>query len=203
MTATAAVSKTRATLLNVRLTFPALFEPKSVQGSTDAKFSATALVGRDHPQLGEVKVKIMEAATGKWGAKAADTLKQLQAADKLCLHDGDAKSDYEGYAGNLFINASNKIRPLVIGGGPDGRAPLAASDGKIYSGCYVNMIVDFWAQDNQYGKRVNASLLGVQFLKDGDRLAGGGIAAADDFAPIPQEAAQAAAASGAGAAGLF
>ena len=203
MTAAPATSPTRATLLNVRLTFPALFEPKAVQGSTDAKFSATALFGKDHPQLGEIKAKIMAAATGKWGAKAADVLKQLQAADKLCLRDGDGKSDYDGYAGNLYINASNKIRPLAIGGGPDGRGAVTASDGKFYSGCYVNMIVDFWAQDNQYGKRVNASLLGVQFLKDGDRLAGGGIAAADDFAPIPQEAAQQAAATGAGAAGLF
>lgn len=193
----------RLTLLDVRLTFPQLFDAKVVNGQGEPKFSGTALFGKDHPQLAAIKAAITEAATVKWGAKAGDTLKQLQASDKICLHDGDAKSDYDGYAGNFFLNASNKIRPTVIGSGPDGRGVLVAADGKPYSGCYVNMIVDFWAQDNQFGKRVNASLMGVQFLKDGVRLAGGGVASADDFAPIPQAAQEKAAASGEGAKALF
>ena len=186
-------------LENVRFTFPAVHEAKQVNGQGDPKFSISALLPKDHKQLAEVKAAITAAATEKWGAKAGDVLKQLQAADKICLHDGDAKSDYDGYTGNFFINASNKIRPLVIG---PGREPLVAADGKPYSGSYGNMIVEFWAQDNQFGKRVNASLLGVQFTKDGERLAGGGVAAADDFEAIPQESQQAAAAGG-GAASLF
>lgn len=187
-------------LENVRFTFPAVHEAKQVNGQGDPKFSITGLLGKDHKQMPEVKAAIVKAAEEKWGAKAGEVLKQLQAADKLCLHDGDAKSDYDGYAGNFFINASNKIRPLVIG--PD-RAPLVAADGKPYSGCYGNMIVEFWAQDNQFGKRVNASLLGVQFTKDGERLAGGGVAAADDFEQIPDAAATKVAETGNGAASLF
>jgi len=169
-------------LKNVRLTFPQLFEAKQVNGQGDPKFSAAFLFPRAHPQVGELQKAILDAATAKWGGKTDEVLKALKAADKLAVHDGDAKSDYDGYAGNLFINASNKIRPLAIG--PD-RAPLAAADGKLYSGCYVNAIMEFWAQDNQFGKRVNASLLGVQFFADGERLAGGGVAAADDFEAIP------------------
>jgi hypothetical protein len=46
-------------------------------------------------------------------------------------------------------------------------------------------------------------LLGVQFTKDGERLAGGGVAAADDFEAIPQPEAAKAAAAGTGAAALF
>jgi hypothetical protein len=187
-------------LSNVRLTFPQLFEPKQVNGQGEPKFSATGLMPKNHPQIEAIKAAIFEAATAKWGAKAADVLKQLAAADKLCLHDGDAKSDYEGYAGTLFINASNKVRPLVVG--PQ-REDLAAADGKIYSGCYVNMVLDFWAQDNQFGKRVNASLLGVQFRADGPRLAGGAVASADDFEALPAAAVATAAASGQGAASLF
>lgn len=184
----------------VRLTFPALFDAKQVNGQGDPKFSAAFLLPKDHKQLAEIKAAMTTAATEKWGAKAPEVLKALSAGDKLCLHDGDAKSDYDGYAGSYFINASNKIRPLVIG--PD-RSPLTASDGKPYSGCYVSAIVEFWAQDNQFGKRVNASLLGVQFTRDGERLAGGGVAAADDFDAIPQEAAAKAATTGGGAASLF
>jgi hypothetical protein len=145
---------------------------------------------------------MVEAAKAKWGDKWEETFRSLKAANKLCLHDGDEKSEYKGYEGNLFINATNEVRPLVLGGGPDGRAPLSAADGKPYSGCYVNAVVDIWAQLNEYGKRINASLLGVQFLRDGERLSGGQTAAADDFEPIPQAAAAVAAAGG-GAASLF
>uniref|UniRef100_T1HEF4 Uncharacterized protein n=2 Tax=cellular organisms TaxID=131567 RepID=T1HEF4_RHOPR len=35
--------------------------------------------------------------------------------------------------------------------------------------------------DNNFGKRINASLGGVQFLRDGDAFAGGGVATPDDF----------------------
>lgn len=193
----------KVTLKNVRLTFPVLWEPKQVNGQGDPKFSAAFLFPPDHPQVQELTAAIIEAATAKWGEKAMETLGALKAGDKLCVHDGDSKSDYDGYAGMKFINASNKIRPLVVGGGADGKGLLAASDGKPYSGCYVNAIVEIWAQANQFGKRVNASLLGVQFVKDGPRLAGGSVAAADDFEAIPQEGVAKAAATGGGAASLF
>lgn len=192
------------TLANVRMSFPNLFEAKAPpQPGGKAKFSAAFLFPRTHAQIADLQKVIVDVATAKWGAKTDEVLKALKAADKLCVHDGDAKADTDGYAGNLFINASNDIRPLTLGGGPDGRAPVAASDGKLYAGCFVNAIVQIWAQDNQFGKRVNASLLGVQFLRDGERLAGGGVAAAEDFAPIPQEAQAQAAATGGGAKSLF
>ena len=184
-----------------RITFPVLFEAKQVNGQGEPKFNCGLLIAKNHPQKAEIERGMVEAAKAKWGdAKYMDILKQLKAADKLALHDGDAKSDYDGYPGHYFLNASNKIRPLVIG--PD-RAALVAADGKPYSGAYVNAIVELWAQDNQFGKRVNASLLGIQFVKDGERLAGGGVAAADDFEAIPQDAAKTAATSGDGAASLF
>lgn len=185
---------------NVRLSFPDLFEAKSVNGG-DAKYAASFIITRDNPALPKIAEAINAVAVEKWGAKAADTLQQLKAAGKLPVRDGDAKSNYEGYAGNLYMNANSKVRPLILGGGPDGKAPLAATDGKMYSGCYVNAMVSFWAQDNQFGKRVNASLLGVQFVKDGDRLAGGESASADDFAAIVPEKPEAAATQG--AASLF
>ena len=193
----------KVNLNNVRLTFPQLFDAKQVNGQGDPKFSAAFLIPRDHPQIGAVKEAIKAAADAKWGAKALEVLKALQASDKLALHDGDAKSDYDGYAGNFFVNASNKIRPLVIG---QQREPLTAADGKPYSGCYVTAIVEVWGQDNNFGRRVNASLLGVQFVKDGERLAGGGVASQDDFEPIPGTEAAAGAAPAApagGASALF
>ena len=185
-------------LKDVRISFANIHEPKQVNGQGDPKFSASFLFPKTHPATAIVTEAIMAAANEKWGTKAGDVAKALKASDKLCLHDGDAKSDNDGYAGNLYLNASNKVRPLVIDGN---RNPLVAADGKPYSGCYVNAIVDIWPQDNQFGKRVNASLLGVQFVRDGERLSGGGVAAADDFEALPQ--AEAVKTASAGAAGLF
>lgn len=185
-------------LQNVRLAFPALFEAKAVQGQGEAKYSASFIIAKDNPILPKLSEAIMAVATEKWGPKAAEVLQQLKAGGKLPVHDGDAKANYQGYSGNLYLNASSKVRPLVINGD---RSPLTASDGKPYSGCYVNAMVSFWAQDNQYGKRVNASLMGVQFVKDGERLAGGEVASPDDFEAITPPTTEAAQKSG--AASLF
>lgn len=172
-------------------------KPKTGEGKE--KFSVVALFPKDHPQVAAIKAEIQKVADAKWPGKGAEVLKQLAAGDRLCLHDGEAKADKPGYEGNLFINASNELRPLVVG--PQ-REPLVEADGKPYSGSYGNIIVEFWAQDNQFGKRISASLLGVQHIKDGERLSGGSVAAADDFDAIPAPEGEKAAA-GQGAAGLF
>ncbi len=188
-------------ITNVILSYPNLYRPKAGQPGQEEKFSASFILPKDHPDLPKVNQAFMEGANARWGEKALETLKALKAADRLCLHDGDAKADKQGYAGNLYLNASSKANtpPLVIGGGPDGRSKVAETEGKMYSGARVNVILDVWAQDNQFGKRVNATLLGVQFVADGPRLSGGAVASMDDFAPIPQAGAASPAASGAAA----
>lgn len=174
----------RISLNDVRLSFAnALFEPQQVQGQGDKKFSASFLFAPNHPAAAAIKEGFKKVAQEKWGAKASDVFVALKAGDKLCLHDGDTKPNYEGYKGNLYLNASNKIKPLVIDGN---KSPLDASSGKPYSGCYVNAVVELWPQDNKFGRRINASLMGVQFLRDGPRLSGGGVASADDFEAIPE-----------------
>jgi len=195
---------TRVRINDVRFNFTnSLFTAQKSKDSATGKekFSVVAIIGRDHPQIAEIKAGMMEAAESKWPGKGADMLKQLQAGDRICLHDGDAKASHAGYAGNFFINASNELRPLVIG---PNRENLVAADGKPYSGSYGNIILEFWAQDNQFGKRVNASLLGVQHTKDGERLSGGGVAAADDFEAIQMPPPAAGSGGGSsGAAALF
>lgn len=178
-------------LNNVRVAFPTFFEPKintNESGKTTSKYSGAFIFPKDHPQVKQIEAAIVAVATAKWGPEKAPTvLKSLKAANKICVYDGDSKADYAGYAGNLFINASNEIRPLVLS---RSRTPLSASDGVIYSGCFVNVMLQFWAQDSQqYGKRINASLMGVQFWADGERMSGGAVASVNDFEAIPEEAA--------------
>lgn len=181
---TGTVNPYRVTLENVRLSFAqGLFEKSTPEGGGEPKFSASFIFPRDHAAVAALGAMIVKVATDKWKEKAGEVLTMLKAADKLAVHDGDAKANYAGYAGNLYVNASNKVKPLVVDTDP--KRTLTAMDPRPYSGCYVNAIVELWAQDNKFGKRVNASLAGVQFIRDGERLSGGGIASANDFAPMP------------------
>lgn len=165
-------------LSNVRLAFPTLFEAKTVNGEGKPAFSASLLIDPADPQVKAINAAIEAVAKEKWGAKADAMLKQMRAADKTALHNGDLKASYDGFPGNLYISARNPMRPTVVA---QDKTPLVEADGKPYAGCYVHAVVELWAQDNNYGKRVNATLMGVQFFKDGDSFTGGGVASEDDF----------------------
>jgi hypothetical protein len=127
-------------------------------------------------------------------------LKILAAKDKLCLHDGDLKADKPygaAYKGMLYISARNNARtgppPVVFDNVKDpntgqARAITSANDEKApYSGCYVNVILSLFGYQQGGGEGIGAQILGVQFTKDGERLAGGGVAAADDFEAADSE----------------
>lgn len=166
----------------------------------------------------EFSKAIIAAAQGKWGDALTDSgakdaagkaimlpawqvvVQVLKAQNRLPLHDGAEKALTPGFAGNMYMNASSDLRPVVRN---KNGAALQASDGVIYPGCYADVCVDVWAQDNQHGKRINATLLAVTFSHDGDRLAGGATASEDDYAAVPQEAIQKAVETGKGAQSLF
>ena len=61
---------------------------------------------------------------------------------------------------------------------------LREEDGRPYGGCYVRAVLDLWAQDNKWGKRINCTLKGVQFIKDGDAFSASTPAQDEDFADI-------------------
>lgn len=165
-------------LQNVRLAFPRLFKAEQVNGEGDPQFSATFILPKNHPNVKDIENAILQVAKEKWADKADVVLKKINAELKTCLKDGDLKADLDGFAGNYFINASNKTRPYVIN---RDKTQLNPDDGVIYAGCYVYAVIDIWAMDNKFGKRICASLSGVQFYKDGDAFTGGGIASDDDF----------------------
>lgn len=158
-------------LNNVRISFPSLFRKATFSGE-ETKFEGTFLLDK---QEQTDQIEKIEAAIE---ALIKDKLKGTRLkADKICLKDGD-DIDYAGYAGNMSIKASSAKRPLVL---DRDRSPLSEEDGRIYAGCYVNAVVELWAQNNTYGKRINANLLGVQFVKDGEPFADGVAASVNDF----------------------
>lgn len=170
----------KVSLRNSRLAFSdALWEAKQVNGEGKPAFSCCLLIPPDHPQVKEIHEAMIAVAKEKWGAKAEALLKEMATKDRLALHDGNGKSQYDGFPGNLFISARSQARPTIKD--RDGKTPLTAQDGKPYAGCFVNAILEFWAQDNKFGKRINAQVRGVQFLRDGDAFSAATAASDEEF----------------------
>lgn len=175
----------RIAIRNARIAFPQIFEPDTVNGEGAPAYSVALIIPKDHPQVSEMNDLVEAVAREKWDKLAAATLKQMRLSDKICLHDGDLKASYEGFEGNFYISARNTMRPLVVA---RDKTPLTAADGVIYSGCYCNVFLELWAQDNAYGKRVNATLMGVQFVKDGEAFSSAGKAMSmDEFDDLSVE----------------
>ena len=158
-------------LKNVRVSFPSLFKKGSFNGE-ETKYEATFLLNKEEHEDSIAEIKAQIADLVKVNLKGAKV-----PADKLCLRDGD-EVEYNGYAGCYSIKCSTKKRPIVI---DRDRSPLTEDDNKPYGGCYVNASIDLWVQNNAYGKRVNSTLLAVQFAKDGEPFADGSTGDVNDF----------------------
>lgn len=164
-------------LKNVRLSYPELFEAKSFEGS-EAAYSATFLLDKESnaPEIEAMRNGILAVAMAQWGAGNAkwdgDNLK-IKKADgkgkvvKVCLRDGAEKAETAGYGDGIkFFSARNKMQPPCVDRNP--AVVLTKASGRPYAGCYVNAAIRLWAQDNNFGQRINAQLQTVQFSGEGE-----------------------------------
>jgi hypothetical protein len=129
---------------------------------------------------------MLDVAVEKWGKDGQKVFDKLVKDKRVLLLKEDycnAKTGdaYDGFEDMFSIGARSAVAPLVI---DRNKAPLTKDSGRPYSGCYVNAQIEIWAQDNGYGRRINAQLKGVQFNRDGDSFGGGAPASADDFADL-------------------
>ena len=156
-------------LSNVRLSFPNIFKRATFQG-VEGKFEATFLLNKK-TQADQIE-KLQSAID-----EAIKEAKVKVPKDKYCLKDGD-DFEYDGYERHMAFKASTNKRPTLI---DRDKSPLVEDDGKPYAGCYVNAIVDIWIQSNDFGKRANSNLFGIQFYADGDAFGSGDIDVTDEF----------------------
>jgi hypothetical protein len=165
----------KLTLTNVRLSFPSVFKRASFNGQ-EGKFESTFLLDKVKDAK---QIEMLEKAI----AEAVSEAKIKVASDKSCLKDGDT-IEYDGYANTMAIKASSKQRPTLF---DKDKTPLVEEDGKPYAGCYVNAIIGIWIQNNSYGKRVNANLHAIQFVKDGEAFGSGNTDYSDYFDKVDDE----------------
>jgi len=176
-------------LPNVRLSFPKLWTPSAFREGQQARYEAAFLLDPASKAHKKVISKITETAETllleAFKGKIPDTV-------ECCFGYSDAspieigslewrgkKKSYDGYEGMFYLTSANsKMRPTVV---DQKRAPLVEADGRPYPGCMVNGTVTLWVQDNEFGKRVNANLRGVQFVADGEAFGVKPVDAEDEF----------------------
>ena len=191
-------------LKNVRLSFAHLFEVKvnrnketnEIQSYTrEAVFLLDKEAQKD--MIEQVKLASREVIAAMWPNDAP-----VIPADRRCLQDGEIlnpdtgekKARYEGYEGMVTVTARqryktpddpNTVQLLGPQRGPDGKFPrLKASDGLLYSGCYVDAIIRIYCYNGSKDgnpHRVNASLEAVKFRAHGEAFGKGAPIDADSM----------------------
>lgn len=177
-------------LKNVRLSFADLFKPGKPQRNDDGemvpgKFKCNLLLPKKghedfDPKTTDANMKKLKAVAEqvkaeKWGKP--EKWPKLK-ADRVFLRDGD-QEDWDGYENTFYVSANNQNQPVLVDRKKDAKGKwieLTIENGGpklLYSGAYVNAIVRIWAQDNQHGKRLNASIESVQFVRHGEAFSGG------------------------------
>lgn len=175
-------------LENKRHAFPALGRPAAI-GDGEPAYGTRLIIDPNDPDVERIEKAMLEAATLRWKEDAKAVLDMLKEDKKVCFERAPYRNKktgkvYDGFEGKFNLGTRNpKNRPTAVD--LTGKKIEDASEIEriIYSGCFVNAKVEFWAQDNQWGRRLNCSLLGIMFADHGASFGGGAAPAdADDFA---------------------
>ena len=181
-------------LKNVPIAFPALAEMQSI-GDGEPAYGAKFVIepGSENGKL--LDAAMLQAAKDKWEKDGEKIFNMLVDDGKVCYlkkpYMNKKKGEpYEGFEGKHQLSTRNaKVQPTVLD-----RFGKAVTDKRdierlIYSGSVCHASIEVWAQDNSFGRRINAGLRGVMFAGDGKRFGGGATAASEnEFADLAEEA---------------
>lgn len=164
-----------------RLAFPNLWQPVAFKGAVGAdatkkRYGCHLVFAPDNPAVANIKGRIKELVVEKFGANAASVLQDMTARGNLAFNTQpkrNAKGEiYDGFEGQYHVSANRSESQ----GPPDvfdaNKERLTAGSRRPYAGCYVTGWVDLWL-DTRYGPpRIVATLVAVQFRRDGAAFAG-------------------------------
>lgn len=172
-------------LINVRLSFPVIWKAEEFKaGDGKPRFDATFLVVPGSENDTAIEATILAVAKEEWKDKAEKLVASMRNnSNKFCYCDGDLK-EYDGYAGMKYLATHSKVRPLII---DEFKNPLSEQDGKPYADCYVDAMVDIYAQSGE-NQGMRCSFTGLQFRAHGDAFSAGAPASLDDFDMIAEGA---------------
>lgn len=185
----------RTVVVQGRLSYAHLAKPHAPNDQAEPKYSVSVLIPKTDPNIAAINTAIDAALQDGVNRGIWATMPDPSAFRYPPLRDGDAPTDSgesrgQEYAGHHFISAKNK-KPVFLRDQQNAEIPVMLADRELYSGCYANVALEFYAYSNSGNKGVTASLLGVQKVKDGEPLGEAGPSAEDLFgAPAAAPAAQ-------------
>lgn len=169
----------RILVKNVRIRFANIFEPTLQPGAKEPKYSLKAIIEPDSENVALIENAMAAVAKEKWKEKAESVEKMFvrtgRKPDVCFVREPYTSKDgvvWDGFEGKYYLSASSDMqsRPKIVDQNP--KIDLIKSDGKPYDGCYVNLSLEIWPQQNDFGRGVRAQLKGVQFVKHGDAFGG-------------------------------
>lgn len=175
------IKPSRVVLQNVRLSYAHIWEPTVIgNDGGDPKYSSAILIPKSDTKTLHSIEKAVNAALEAGKAKFGGKIPPLGAL-KLPLRDGDVeRDDAEAYQNMMFFNASSKTQPQIV----DQNVQPILDQSEVYSGCWVNVSIEFYAFNVKGNRGVAASLCNIQKLRDDEPLGTAPIKAENDFTPV-------------------
>lgn len=170
----------RLVIKNVRLSYANIWEPKSMKNDPESKkrYSAALIISKDDTKTIKAIERAVEEAKIEGKSKLANKNGVIPKNIKLPLRDGDEdRPDDEAYEGCYFINANATADhpPKIV----DRRVEPILDRAEVYSGCYANVSVDFYAFSVKGNAGIACGLGNIQKVRDGEHLTGEHSAEAD------------------------
>lgn len=164
---------------NVRFSFPHLDKPfggKNKDGTDQKKkYSLVGMLSKQtHVEAKDAIVEVMNAMMKE------KKLNKMPPKDKFLRNGDDEKQDE--YDGHWIVSASEDRKPVVR----TRRNEVVTEPDKILDliqgGYWGHMMIRPWFQDNQWGQKINAGLVGAQHTKDDETFGQGRIDDTDAWA---------------------
>lgn len=178
-------------LRNVRLSFPCLDVAKAPKNVKDAKesFGANFLLD-PKTQVDQIKMCTAEIKRLRALAWGLDGKPHAKEKPLECFGKGETRTNnddeiYKGYEGMYYLAGKNDDRPLLMGKDKKIITEVKDINRIFYGGCFVNANINFWVQDNDFGKAIRCGLRGVMFWADGEAF-GGNRASESEFDDVEE-----------------
>lgn len=152
----------------IRFSYLNAFVARAAQEGQKPKFSLSAIIRKDDKENLKLIRDAIEAAKEAGKAKLAVNGK-IPGNIKMPLRDADIdRPGDDTYAGCYFVNCSSSQKPGIV----DENRQAILNENDIYSGCYGNLDINFYAFNTSGNKGVAAGLNNIQKIRDGEPLSG-------------------------------
>ncbi len=140
-------------LKNVILNFPNVFKRNVFEGNV-LKYDGVFLIAHDSPQHNELSFMISDIIKKKWGNSTPNKL-------IVTFRDSSENEYVDSNEGDVVFKASSDYKPKVFN---KDKSEVSEDERIIVPKCVVDVAIRIWAQDNAYGKKINAELMAIKYV---------------------------------------